>query len=61
MNKTRVYLFTGFLESGKSTLIKVLTGVHEFENGEIRLDGKDGPIINKLPAKKVKSLLIFQL
>ena len=35
--------------AGKSTLIKVLTGVHEFENGEIRLDGKDGPIINKSP------------
>ena len=44
-----VHALMGENGAGKSTLIKVLTGVHEFENGEIRLHGKDGPIINKSP------------
>ena len=47
--KGKVNVLIGENGAGKSTLIKVLTGVHEFENGEIRLDGKDGPIINKSP------------
>ena len=33
--------------AGKSTLIKCLTGVNKFDSGEIRVDGIDGPIINK--------------
>ena len=33
--------------AGKSTLIKVLTGVEEFETGEIIMDGKS--IINTSP------------
>ena len=33
--------------AGKSTLIKVLTGVEEFEVGDINIDGKS--IINKSP------------
>ena len=33
--------------AGKSTLIKCLTGVNKFEEGEIFLDGIDGPIVNK--------------
>ena len=49
INKGEFVFVVGDSGSGKSTLIKVLTGVHEFENGEIRLDGKDGPIINKSP------------
>ena len=32
--------------AGKSTLIKVLTGVYDFEAGEIRVDGTDGPVVN---------------
>ena len=34
MNKTRVYLFTGFLESGKSTLIKETLSQDYFNDGE---------------------------
>ena len=34
MNKTRVYLFTGFLESGKSTLIKETLNQDYFNDGE---------------------------
>ncbi len=35
--------------AGKSTLIKVLTGVEEFETGQIMIDGSDKPIINHSP------------
>lgn len=35
--------------AGKSTLIKVLTGVEEFETGEIKIEGKDGVIVNRSP------------
>ena len=49
LRKGEIHALMGENGAGKSTLIKVLTGVHEFEHGEIRLDGKDGPIINKSP------------
>lgn len=35
--------------AGKSTLIKVLTGVHEFESGEIKMAGSDAAVVNKSP------------
>lgn len=36
-------------QAGKSTLIKVLTGVEEFETGEIMIEGCDHTIINRSP------------
>ena len=30
-------------------MIKVLTGVHPFESGEIKMEGKDAPIVNRSP------------
>ena len=41
--------FMGENGAGKSTLIKVLTGVEEFETGEIMIDGCDHRIVNRSP------------
>ena len=44
-----IHALMGENGAGKSTLIKVLTGVEEFETGEIKIEGRDEPIINKFP------------
>ena len=44
-----IHALMGENGAGKSTLIKVLTGVEEFETGEIKIEGRDEPIINKSP------------
>lgn len=44
-----IHALMGENGAGKSTLIKVLTGVEEFEAGEIMIDGISHPIINKSP------------
>ncbi|MDO4519784.1 MAG: sugar ABC transporter ATP-binding protein [Eubacteriales bacterium] len=44
-----IHALMGENGAGKSTLIKVLTGVEEFETGEIRIEGKNTPIINHSP------------
>lgn len=44
-----IHALMGENGAGKSTLIKVLTGVEEFETGEIYMDGFAHPIVNKSP------------
>jgi simple sugar transport system ATP-binding protein len=44
-----IHALMGENGAGKSTLIKVLTGVEEFETGEIHIEGSKGAIINKSP------------
>lgn len=44
-----VHALLGENGAGKSTLIKVLTGVEEFETGEIMIEGCDHTIINRSP------------
>ncbi|MEY8354513.1 sugar ABC transporter ATP-binding protein [Lachnospiraceae bacterium 54-53] len=44
-----IHALMGENGAGKSTLIKVLTGVEEFETGEIRIAGLPGSIINHSP------------
>lgn len=47
LRKGEIHALMGENGAGKSTLIKVLTGVHEFENGTITMAGSN--IINKSP------------
>ena len=47
LRKGEIRALMGENGAGKSTLIKCLTGVNKFEEGEIYLEGIDGPIVNK--------------
>ncbi|MDC7291212.1 sugar ABC transporter ATP-binding protein [Blautia schinkii] len=49
LRRGEIHALMGENGAGKSTLIKVLTGVEEFETGEIKIEGKEGTIINKSP------------
>ena len=44
-----IHALMGENVAGKSTLIKVLTGVYRMDQGEIYLDGIDGPVVNHAP------------
>ncbi len=44
-----IHALMGENGAGKSTLIKVLTGVEEFESGEIKIEGESQTIINHSP------------
>ncbi len=49
LRKGEIHALMGENGAGKSTLIKVLTGVEEFESGEIKMDEREHPIINRSP------------
>lgn len=49
LRRGEIHALMGENGAGKSTLIKVLTGVEEFETGEIKIEGTEGTIINKSP------------
>lgn len=49
LRKGEIHALMGENGAGKSTLIKVLTGVEEFESGQIRIAGKTENIINRSP------------
>lgn len=49
LRKGEIHALMGENGAGKSTLIKVLTGVEEFEAGEIEIDGIGHAIINRSP------------
>ena len=46
LRKGEIHALMGENGAGKSTLIKCLTGINDFESGEIRVDGIDGPVRN---------------
>ena len=49
LRKGTIHALMGENGAGKSTLIKVLTGVYAADEGEIRIDGIDGPISIRSP------------
>ena len=49
LKKGEIHALMGENGAGKSTLIKVLTGVEEFETGEIMIEGYDHAVINRSP------------
>lgn len=49
-----IHALMGENGAGKSTLIKVLTGVEEFETGEIHIDGRAEMIISRSPQEAQK-------
>ena len=54
LKKGEIHALMGENGAGKSTLIKVLTGVEEFETGEIRVDGIEGNVVNRSPQEAQK-------
>ncbi|MCR5090885.1 MAG: sugar ABC transporter ATP-binding protein [Oscillospiraceae bacterium] len=46
LRRGEIHALMGENGAGKSTLIKCLTGINDFESGEIRIDGIDGPVKN---------------
>lgn len=60
--KGEIHALMGENGAGKSTLIKCLTGINNFEAGEIRLDGIEGPIRNRstLDAQKKGISTVYQ-
>ena len=49
LRKGEIHALMGENGAGKSTLIKCLTGINDFEAGEIHVDGVDGAIKNRSP------------
>jgi len=49
LRRGQIHALMGENGAGKSTLIKVLTGVEELGEGQIHLEGCEGPIINASP------------
>ncbi|MBM6694876.1 sugar ABC transporter ATP-binding protein [Pseudoflavonifractor capillosus] len=62
LRKGEIHALMGENGAGKSTLIKCLTGINDFEAGEIRIDGIDGPVKNHstLDAQKVGISTVYQ-
>ena len=46
LRKGEIHALMGENGAGKSTLIKCLTGINDFEAGEIHVDGIEGPVKN---------------
>ena len=49
LRKGEIHALMGENGAGKSTLIKVLTGVYDFESGEIHMEGTAGAFVNRSP------------
>jgi galactofuranose transport system ATP-binding protein len=55
LRKGEIHGLMGENGAGKSTLIKVLTGVYEMDAGEIHMEGRETPVINRSPREAQES------
>jgi len=62
LRRGEIHALMGENGAGKSTLIKCLTGVNDYEAGEVRVEGIDGPIRNRstLDAQKRGISTVYQ-
>ena len=62
LRKGEIHALMGENGAGKSTLIKCLTGINDFEAGEIRVDGVDHPVKNRstMDAQKIGISTVYQ-
>ena len=62
LRRGEIHALMGENGAGKSTLIKCLTGVNDYEAGEVRVEGFDGPIRNRstLDAQKRGISTVYQ-
>lgn len=62
LRKGEIHALMGENGAGKSTLIKCLTGINDFQAGEIHVDGVDGPVKNHstMDAQQVGISTVYQ-
>ena len=62
LRKGEIHALMGENGAGKSTLIKCLTGINDFQAGEIHVDGVDGPVKNHstMDAQRVGISTVYQ-
>ena len=62
LRRGEIHALMGENGAGKSTLIKCLTGINDFEAGEIHVEGIDGPVVNHstLDAQKKGISTVYQ-
>ena len=60
LNAGEALAIVGDNGAGKSTLIKVLTGVHELDEGEIRMEGRPVSITNKRQSRHIGIEAVYQ-
>ncbi len=62
LRKGEIHALMGENGAGKSTLIKCLTGINDFQYGEIHVDGVEGPVKNHstMDAQRVGISTVYQ-
>ena len=64
IKKGKIFGFIGENGAGKTTLIKAIVGIHDFDSGDILIDGtsiKENPVLCKKKMAYVLIILIFIL